>query len=76
MRTAKTLIDWADAQSDLSLRWAQMPFCWFYHEVAQKNWTAGKLAVVILKLGQVMRKYVLRHMRTTKVQISLHIRAV
>ena len=20
---------WADAQDDLSLRWAQMPFCWF-----------------------------------------------
>ena len=21
--------DWADAQADLSLRWAHMPFCWF-----------------------------------------------
>ena len=21
--------DWADAQDDLSLRWAHMPFCWF-----------------------------------------------
>ena len=27
--------DWADAQADLSLRWAYIPFCWFYHEVAQ-----------------------------------------
>ena len=27
--------DWADAQADLSLRWAHMPFCWFCHEVAQ-----------------------------------------
>ena len=27
--------DWVDAQADLSLRWAQMPFCWFSHEVAQ-----------------------------------------
>ena len=26
--------DWADAQADLSLRWAQS-FCWFCHEVAQ-----------------------------------------
>ena len=23
-----------DAKADLSLRWAHMPFCWFYHEVA------------------------------------------
>ena len=27
--------DWADAQADLSLRWAHMPFCWFCHEAAQ-----------------------------------------
>ena len=26
--------DWADAQADLSLRWAHMPFCWFYREAA------------------------------------------
>ena len=26
--------DWADAQADLSLRWAHMPLCWFCHEVA------------------------------------------
>ena len=26
--------DWADAQADLSLRWAHMPFCWFCHDVA------------------------------------------
>ena len=26
---------WADAQSDLSLRWAYMPFRWFCHEAAQ-----------------------------------------
>ena len=25
--------DWADAQADLSLHWAHMPFCWFCHEV-------------------------------------------
>ena len=27
--------DWADAQADLSLRLAHMPFCWFCHEAAQ-----------------------------------------
>ena len=27
--------DWADAQADLSLCWAQMPFCSFCHEAAQ-----------------------------------------
>ena len=26
--------DWADAQADLSLRWAQRSFCWFSHEAA------------------------------------------
>ena len=26
--------DWADAQADLSLRWAHMPFCCFCHEAA------------------------------------------
>ena len=26
--------DWADAQADLSLRWAHMPFCWFCHALA------------------------------------------
>ena len=28
-------LDWADAQADLSLRWAQRSFCWFCHEAAQ-----------------------------------------
>ena len=26
---------WADAQADLSLRWAHMPFCWVCHDAAQ-----------------------------------------
>ena len=26
--------DWPDAQADLSLRWAHMPFCWFCHKAA------------------------------------------
>ena len=31
---ARIWSDWADAQADLSLRWAHMPFCWFCHEAA------------------------------------------
>ena len=27
--------DWADAQADLSLRWAHMSSCWFCHEAAE-----------------------------------------
>ena len=27
--------DWVDAQADLSLHLAHMPFCWFCHEAAQ-----------------------------------------
>ena len=34
MRTAKTLINWADVQADLSLRWAHRPFGWFCYEAA------------------------------------------
>ena len=41
--------DWADAQADLSLRWAHMPFCWFCREAQSYDlhlcpvldWTAG-----------------------------------
>ena len=29
--------DWADAQADLSLRWARMPFCWFCHDAAHSE---------------------------------------
>ena len=28
-------LDWADAQADMSLRWAHIPFCWFCHEAVQ-----------------------------------------
>ena len=34
--------DWEDAQADLSLRWAHMPFRWFYHEAAHKIWNKVK----------------------------------
>ena len=27
--------DWADAEADLSLRWAHMPYCWLCYEAAQ-----------------------------------------
>ena len=32
---SKDWSDWADAQSDLSLRWAHRSFCWFCHTAAQ-----------------------------------------
>ena len=32
----------ADAQADLSLRWAHISFCWFCHEAAQLD-SSGKL---------------------------------
>ena len=31
--------DWANAQADLSLRWAHRSFCWFWH---RDNWWMGK----------------------------------
>ena len=42
--------DWADAQADLSLRWAQGPFCWFCHEVAhiQKVLVASEINHIFL----------------------------
>ena len=33
--------DWADAQADLSLHWAHMPFCWFCHEAAHISMYEG-----------------------------------
>ena len=42
MRTAKTLIS-VDAQADLSVRWAHMPLCWFWHDAAHMyNKTGGR----------------------------------
>ena len=35
--------DWADAQADLSLCWAQRSFCWFCHEVAKLSWVISLL---------------------------------
>ena len=56
MRTVKILIrlggcsDWADAQADLSLRWAQMPFCWFCHEAAQFEFCVIGVKLVFMPL--------------------------
>ena len=55
--------DWADAQADLSLRWAHWSVCWFCHVVAhiwysqkypnyQKNFDIQKFAVSILEFEQ------------------------
>ena len=35
-----------DAQADLSLRWAHMPFCWFCHEAAQCETVGDKTKVM------------------------------
>ena len=43
--------DWsdrADAQADLSLRWAHMPFCWFCHEAAQQ---CGFVGIAVLRFN-------------------------
>ena len=34
MRQRRLCSDLGNAQADLSLRWAHMPFCWFCHEAA------------------------------------------
>ena len=38
----KLWLDWADAQADLSLRWAHMPFFWLCHKAAQLLYTTSK----------------------------------
>ena len=51
MRTAKTLSDWADAQADLSLRWAHTHFVGFVMSqliyVFKEN--CRKFSVIIIK---------------------------
>ena len=39
--------NWADAQADLSLRWAHMPFCWFCHEAALCQQTEAQISLHI-----------------------------
>ena len=49
---------WVDAQADLSLCWAHMPFCWFCHVVAHiyrknlNNLDTQKFVVIILRFEQ------------------------
>ena len=40
--------DWADAQADLSLRWAHMPFCLFYHVAAHFGFVLFALSLDFL----------------------------
>ena len=36
-RASRLWSDWADAQADLSLRWVQLPLCWFCRAAAHFN---------------------------------------
>ena len=71
MRRAKTLIRLrADAEADLSLRWAHKSFCWFWRAQAQIS------LLNPLHMDRVKRIWYLSPMRAAKVQASLRIRAV
>ena len=50
MWTAKTLIRLGRYQADLSLRWAQRSFCWFWHEVAQLSFFSSSTLLKSLKI--------------------------
>ena len=39
----RLLSNWADAQADLSLRWAQRSFCWFCHAAANFHISPEKI---------------------------------
>ena len=50
--------DWADAQADLSLRWAHMPFSWFCQDAAQiSSTTASQDAFSHTHLNVVIKVY-------------------
>ena len=81
--------DWADAQADLSLRWAHMLFCWFCHDAAQMfyqcspsyfcsmlNLKATLPKNLWKKMSHLMTKLTKWHVRPAKTQISLGIRPV
>ena len=40
--------DWADAQADLSLRWAHRSFCWFCRAVAQFSYLFTDVCVTLV----------------------------
>ena len=54
--------DWADAQADLSLRWAQRSICWFCHEVAQ-NASSSSL--------NMQHIYILSHFFTFRIEPNM-----
>ena len=53
--------DWADAQADLSLHCAHMPFCWFRHEAAQMlNTESGiSLKETVLTFGHSTKSHII-----------------
>ena len=53
--------DWADAQADLSLRWAHMPFCWFRHEAAHFSALSGHFSETIdIRLANLSQRRLVR----------------
>ena len=46
--------DWADAQADLSLRWAYRSFCWFCHVEAQMSHITRKSFCIGLQPGKTL----------------------
>ena len=52
----RLLSDWADAQADLSLRWAHRSFCWFCHEAEKIDlhffWSHFKSNYIMLRCFQ------------------------
>ena len=66
--------DWADAQADLGLRWANMSFCWFCHDAAYLS-IITPCCLAYFTYEPWREKTCLCHMRTTKTQISLRIRS-
>ena len=70
--------DWEDAQADLSLRWAHMPFCWFCREAAQiRRWSSLQILLsslvwlifhLVINLRRTMTKPTKSHLRPTNTQ--------
>ena len=74
---------WVDAQADLSLCWAHMPFCWFCNEAAQilgcstaVHWLYFVASVILTHLCLAFhRRDQIRHRKTWHlIGSSLHTR--
>ena len=65
----------ADAQADLSLRWAHVPFCWFCHDAAHlfSFFSVCQLHVHVRVVCEIhiTRKRVYRDFRPRKIQTIL-----